>query len=415
MCRSIRVKAVANNNIQPFDKSRRKVIAQKGLIVSAPWVVLKSQQYESRYFFFNSETQQSAWTLDETLCSKSQVSAEKSTITIPRKSEQPKDDVVVNTFSDKVNNVVVNMFPTFMNDENVEEIPRPVKKQIIEKKSGQNTQKETISIMDRKEKIIEINIQKIVVAPVVPTPVDDHPFEPSNKKLKTEPINETDQKTGRMVIAKEGMIVEEPWVLKKSKKFEGRYFFKNLQTKSCEWSIDASLISKTSPTVLKKNPLIDNDSRKRLRVSYSQECNHFAPTCENIKKVKIEQPTQDEKEEDDEVEVSLPDLTKAFVREALLHSVKNNNKENTLPFCPSFDSLMKQHHEFQTTLSDNSNSTSVESNMTSNSDESCATNDSIDSMNSSTCTEEELDCFPFGGVNEIIESLACNGMSVIPL
>jgi hypothetical protein len=71
MCRSV-LQAVAPNNGAPaqFEKVS-KVVAVKGLKVTAPWIVLKSQQYEGRYFFFNTATNESQWTLDSNMCLKS--------------------------------------------------------------------------------------------------------------------------------------------------------------------------------------------------------------------------------------------------------------------------------------------------------------------------------------------------------
>jgi hypothetical protein len=41
-----------------------KVLATKGLEVNAPWIVLKSNKFDGHYYFFNVETETSAWSLD---------------------------------------------------------------------------------------------------------------------------------------------------------------------------------------------------------------------------------------------------------------------------------------------------------------------------------------------------------------
>mmetsp|Transcript_46985 Transcript_46985/g.60380 ORF Transcript_46985/g.60380 Transcript_46985/m.60380 type:complete len:745 (+) Transcript_46985:112-2346(+) len=45
----------------------KKVVAQQGLVAKPPWVLRKSKRHEGRWYFFNSETKASAWSLPDNL------------------------------------------------------------------------------------------------------------------------------------------------------------------------------------------------------------------------------------------------------------------------------------------------------------------------------------------------------------
>jgi hypothetical protein len=50
----------------------KKIVAQRGLEASPPWLLKRSKRHEGRWYFFNTETKESAWSLPESMVSKLQ-------------------------------------------------------------------------------------------------------------------------------------------------------------------------------------------------------------------------------------------------------------------------------------------------------------------------------------------------------
>lgn len=49
--------------------SEKKVVARSGLVASAPWLLRKSKRHEGRWYFYNTDTKESTWSLSASLVS----------------------------------------------------------------------------------------------------------------------------------------------------------------------------------------------------------------------------------------------------------------------------------------------------------------------------------------------------------
>jgi serine/threonine protein kinase len=79
------------------------------------------------------------------------------------------------------------------------------------------------------------------------------------------------------VLATKGLRVKPPWVVLKSNKFDGHYYFFNVETKTSAWSLEASVIGLSTPGSIK----IDDDGAAEEKSSRS-DSNVVLPKIENL-------------------------------------------------------------------------------------------------------------------------------------
>jgi len=67
VCNEGAYEIVSFGTLDLYLDSNGNIAATKGLIVDAPWVVRESKNYPGRYFFLNTATKRTAWSLEPRL------------------------------------------------------------------------------------------------------------------------------------------------------------------------------------------------------------------------------------------------------------------------------------------------------------------------------------------------------------